>query len=765
VKKPRFFLLATTLPLVLMGSPLAAQSQISQANTAIPPPPEPNPPALTTPKAALSAGDAPTPATEEEVTFAADTLTYDDDAQIVTATGNVRMARRGDRLRADKVSWNQQTGNVHAEGNVVVVNSSNDTVYAESADLTDSLRDGVIENLLLVLNDGGRLVAVHGARKDGVSRLDKAVYTPCAVVDSHGCPKEPVWKISALRVTHDPNTHRISYIGARISFLGTPILFLPGLSHPDGSESSGSGLLLPKIQYNKVNGGELALPYFFHLAPNRDLTVTPHIYTNVYPGLELQYRQLTDHGAWQAAGMVTYSTRVPATATTIPSNADKEIRGYIDANGQFQFGPNWTITGSLRGTTDRTFMSRYNISYDDRLRSQINAERISEDSYLSIKGWAVQTLRAGDPQGQQPYALPAIDYRLRLTDPWLGGKIQFQANSLALVRTAGQDTQRAFAAFEWDWRRYTALGQEFTLTAYGRGDVYHTDHINETLTTIYRGDPGWTTRGIAALAADLRWPLIGNFGSGTQRITPRVQIVATPQTKNLAIPNEDSRSLDLDDVNLFALSRFSGYDRWEDGSRVTYGIEWAFNLPRIAFDSLIGQSYRLNSRASILPVGTGLADRLSDVVGRVSLKYGRFIELTERFRLDKDNFAVRRNEVDLTIGSTKTYLIAGYLKLNRHIDTSIEDLRDREEVRLGGRIQIARYWSIFGSSVIDLTTRQEDPLSTADGFEPVRHRLGILYDDDCIELGVTWQRRYQEVGDARAGNTFLLRLALKNLGR
>ena len=97
--------------------------------------------------------------------------------------------------------------------------------------------------------------------------------------------------------------------------------------------------------------------------------------------------------------------------------------------------------------------------------------------------------------------------------------------------------------------------------------------------------------------------------------------------------------------------------------------------------------------------------------------------------------ALRRNEVDATVGGRQTYATIGYLRLDRDIDPAIEDLRDREEIRLGGRVQFARYWSIFGSTVVDLTNRREDPLSIADGFEPVRHRLGIAYDDDCIELG------------------------------
>ncbi len=748
VKKPILFLLATTLPLPFAGSLLSAQNLAT---------PQAGPPLQ---------GDAPTPTNEEEVTFAADALGYDDTAEVVTATGNVRMMRRGDRLRADKVVWNQQTGTVHAEGNVAVVNSANDTLYGDSVELTDSLRDGMIENLLLVLNDGGRLAAMRGVRRNEVSTLDKAVYTPCAVVDSKGCPKEPIWKISAVRVVHDPGKHRITYDGARISFLGAPILWLPGLSHPDGSGGGGSGLLLPDIKYSRVNGAELGLPYYFQLAPNRDLTITPHVYSKVLPAIEAQYRALTSNGAWQAAGMVTYSSRFSATTGTTPvPNGNKDIRGYIDANGRFQFGPDWTLSGSIRGTSDRTFLRRYDLSRDDRLRNQINAERITDNSYLSIKGWAVQTLRTNDKQGQQPIALPAIDYRLRLTDPVVGGNVQIQANSLALLRTNGQDTQRAFVGAQWDMRRYTPLGQELTLTAYGRGDLYHTDQVGRTNTIIYRGDPGWTTRGIAALAADMRWPFIGTFMGGTQRITPRVQIVASPKARNLSIPNEDARSIDLEDSNLFALNRFSGYDRWEDGSRITYGAEWAVYLPGISFNTVIGQSYRLNDKPSLLPVGTGLSDRMSDVVGRTTFKYGRFLELTHRFRLDKDNFAIRRNEIDATIGTRKTYATIGYLKLNRDIVATIEDLRDREEVRMGGRIQIARYWSVFGSTVIDLTGRKEDPLTLSDGYQPIRHRLGIVYDDDCIELGVTWRREYDAIGDARRGNTFLLRLALKNLGR
>jgi LPS-assembly protein len=248
-------------------------------------------------------------------------------------------------------------------------------------------------------------------------------------------------------------------------------------------------------------------------------------------------------------------------------------------------------------------------------------------------------------------------------------------------------------------------------------------------------------------------------------VTPRLQIVASPRLANLSIPNEDSRAVDLEDSNLFALNRFSGYDRWEDSTRATYGVDWAVELPGIRANAVVGQSYRLTERPSILPEGTGLADRFSDIVGRTELRIRDFVSLVHRYRLDKDGFAVRRNEVDATVGSNSTYLLLGYLRLNRKIVQAVEDLQDREEARVAGRVQFRRFWSAFGSVVLDLTGRSEDPLSLSDGFNPIRHRLGVQYEDDCLRIGLTWRRDYQNLGDARAANSILFTLAFANPGR
>ena len=749
------------LPFIVLRSSLMATGLIAMAAPAFAQDLQQHPTAELPP----AASDAPATADPKQVRFSADGLEYDSNAEIVTAIGEVRMTREGNRLRADKVVWNRQTGKVVATGGVALANPQGDVSYGDSIELTDSLKDGVVNNMLVVLDRGGRFAAARGRRaEDGTLDLDQAAYTPCAVINAAGCPKSPSWKITAVRVTYRPERERIYFVSGRFHLFGLPTFPLPKFSVPVGDQSD-SGLLSPDIRYNGSNGLELIAPYYLALSPNRGLTVTPHVYSKVLPMLQARYDALGQQGAFRVTAYGTVSQRSDDLTTSALTTTEQAFRGYIDGVARYQLTPNWTISGSLRRTTDRTFMRRYEISRDDRLRSTARIEHIDRDSYFSVTGWAVQTLRVADAQGLQPVALPEIDYRRRFADPLLGGRVEMQVNSLALTRTAGQDTQRAFASLRWDLRRLTTLGQEVTFTAFARADAYNTQDTLTTAVTSYRGIEGFRTRAIGALAVDIRWPLVGQFGAGTQRVTPRFQIVASPHIANLSIPNEDSRAVDLDDSNLFALNRFAGYDRWEDSPRATYGAEWAVDLPGARLNAVIGQSYRLTERPTILPVGTGLSDRFSDITGRTDVRLRDFISFTHRYRLDKDSFSFRRNEVDATIGSAGTYALVGYIRLNRDIFPTIEDLQDREELRVAGRVQFKRFWSAFGSTVIDLTNRAEDIRSQADGFNPIRHRVGVQYEDDCLRAAFTWRREYQDTGDARRGNGYLLTLAFTHLGR
>ena len=719
-------------------------------------------PVLVQSESHTEAAAAPTNESAGEILeFGAEQIAYDNETNTVTARGNVVIRSRQASVRANAVTWDRTTGIIQATGNIRFVDNGGNQIFTEALELTDRFEAGAMDELLLALRAGGRLAARSAARgEDGTVLLTDAAYTACAVTDAEGCAKDPSWRVTADRVIYDPEDNRVRFTGAMLELFGARILPLPGLAiRTDGSAES--GFLVPNIRFDQVNGLELQGEYYMRLADNQDLSLSTSVYSDVAPMVSAQWRHLTGKGAYQITGYATSSRRVSNFGATPTTQSDP--RGYLFANGRFQFSPEWSLTGSVRLASDRTFLRRYDISRDDRLRSTINLERIDEKSYLSIAGWATQTLRINADQGQIPLAVPALDYRRLIDDRVLGGQIQLQANTLSLIRDEGQDTQRAFAGARWDLRRLTGMGQVVTLTGLVRGDIYNTQNTLATLTDVYRGNEGWTGRGIATAAIDIEWPFVGEAFGGTQVLKPRVQLVASPSIRNLAVPNEDARAIDLEDSNLFALNRFPGYDRVEDGTRITWGVDWELTRPGWRIKTNIGQSYRFSTEREIFPDGTGLSERVSDFVGRTEIRWRNDLAFTHRFRLDKDNLTIRRNEIDATIGSQRNYIELGYLRLNRDIQT-VEDLQDREEVRAAGRFTIGRNWSVFGSGVFNLTSAQEDPIFAPDGFEPIRTRLGIAYSDDCIEFGATWRRDFITAGDAARGNSFQVFFALRNLG-
>ncbi len=699
------------------------------------------------------------------IEFSADAMTYANDDQLITATGDVRINRDQYSLRADKVEYDRGSGQVTATGNVVTVDPSGNQAFGDRVQLTESLRDGAIDNILLVLNDGGRLAATSGVRTAGISTLKRAVYSPCSVTGSDGCPRNPLWSIRAVRIIHDPAKNRISYRRAALTFGGQPVFYLPSFSHPDGGKDQASGLLLPDLEYRRTLGIGIGVPYNIAFGTDRDLTIKPWIYTSANPALALQARRLFKAGPIQLDGFFTYTNLTefgPDNVTLVDKG--NQFRGYFAARGQLQHSPEWRSTFSVRLTTDDTFNRRYGLDYDDSLRSTYALERFRADSYLSISAWAFQDLRPGSSGGETPIVLPLIDYRWTPREPVWGGLVTIAANTLGLYRTDGQGEARVVGSARWDRSVITRLGQRVTFTGLVRADIYDSWNVDQATLPEYAGSGKVEGRVLPLVAVTAEWPFAGPIFGGTQTVTPRVQLVAAGGGDNRGIPNEDARAVDLEDSNIFDLNRYPGYDRWEGGARITYGVEYAFQRPRFSLTTQIAQSQRFDDKGDLFPGGSGLSGDLSDFVGRTTLKYGSFVSLTHRYRIDKSSLSVRRNEIDIAVGTARTYATIGYIRLNRDIVN--EDLQDREEVRVGARLAFAKYWSVFGSAIIDLTSRGEEPSATLeDGFSLTRSRIGVAYEDECFRFGFSWRRDYRADRDFRRGSSYNLTLAFKNLGR
>ncbi len=304
---------AAALALIVLGCPLAAQAQ------------EADP-------AQESASPPAQPAAEEseQIQFEADGASYDDNTETVAVFGNV-VLRRGDQsVRADQLTWDRKTGKIVATGNIRLVDADGNQLFTDSIELTDELKAGAMDNMLLALREGGRLAANKGERlEDGKVLLHTAAYSTCAVEDDQGCPRKPSWRITARRVIFDPDKKSLRFEGARGEIFGLRLMPLPALTlATDGRPIN--GLLIPDVQLSASNGVQFSQSWYQRLSDNRDVSVTGYVFTEALPMVSAQYRQLTSQGSFQVTGYLTRSSRIPIGGPLAASQSD--FRGYLYTN-------------------------------------------------------------------------------------------------------------------------------------------------------------------------------------------------------------------------------------------------------------------------------------------------------------------------------------------------------------------------------------------------------------------------------------------------
>ena len=220
----------------------------------------------------------------------------------------------------DKGVFNPATGNGTMSGNVILrqgqrVVKSNDEVEFESADNAWRAKGPVeyADQLIQLTGSDGRYSTRAGAsfknaqfellQRDGHGSAQLVDLTPGGIlrlqdVRFSTCPlSEEVWQVRAGTLTLDSGQHVGVARDASVDFKGVPILYLPWLSFPLDDERK-TGFLFPSVGTNSRSGLELSAPWYWNIAPNEDLLLTPMYYTRRGIDIGGDARYMTDeqHG-------------------------------------------------------------------------------------------------------------------------------------------------------------------------------------------------------------------------------------------------------------------------------------------------------------------------------------------------------------------------------------------------------------------------------------------------------------------------------------
>ena len=103
---------------------------------------------------------------------------------------------------------------------------------------------------------------------DNNLHLTKTNFTTCPPGDSS-------WLLEAETIKIDSTEEWGELWDAKLKIGGVPILYIPYMTIPV-SDKRKSGFLFPTFSTSTTNGVEGATPYYWNIAPEYDLTFTPH---------------------------------------------------------------------------------------------------------------------------------------------------------------------------------------------------------------------------------------------------------------------------------------------------------------------------------------------------------------------------------------------------------------------------------------------------------------------------------------------------------
>ena len=556
-----------------------------------------------------------------EVVLQADEVRGRPDLDLV-AEGHVQLQSGRITLRTDRLSYDAVEDRARARGNVQILTTEGDRFSGPELDLKLQRFEGVFlqpEYFFARTRAGGRADRIEFFDSQRVQMVN-ATYTSCTV-EGGGTP---AWLLTTDRVTLDFEANEGIAEGAVLRFLGVPILAMPALSFPV-TDARKSGWLPPSINLDNKSGVEVAVPYYWNIAPQRDATLAPVTSSRRGLGLisELRYLEPQHQGEvqwhWLPNDRVFDSTRYALQWRqngTAFGHDDSDSWRWGQDGARVSDDSYWKdFTRNLRSLTPRL------LSFATHAERDANFAGLQTLLYARTQVW--QVLQDTDPQALiiAPYhRLPQLGWRGagRLQAPGQDLDVDFETelNRFTLTSNDAGPARRegwrahALASVSQSWR---SPGAWLTPRLALNMASYRTDTpMIDGRTNASRSIPTLSVDSGLVFEREMQW-----FGRKLQQtLEPRLLYVNTPLRQQSTLPLFDTAPKDFNTVSVFSDNAFSGVDRVSDAHQVTTGVTTRLLDPTSGVEALrlgVAQRYLLRD-LQITPDGVPLKQRFSEVL-------------------------------------------------------------------------------------------------------------------------------------------------------
>lgn len=531
----------------------------------------------------------------------------------VVAEGDAQFRQGAIDIHADRLTYDQVTDTARAQGNVRVLRDGN-TYSGPELQLQLLRFEGYFISPTYFFSQtkaGGTATRID-FMGENVAVATGGNYTSCP----REGPDEPAWLLSTRRVRMDFANNEGIAEGAVLRFYGVPILAAPVLSFPL-TDARKSGWLPPTTGLDNKSGLQLAVPYYWNIAPNRDATLTPSVIAKRGVGLGTEFRYLEP--SFEGALKLN---------TLFHDRLTGHSRGSLGLLHEGLLPRNGFYKASVARVSDDEYWKDFTRDYPS-----VTPRLLASDvqGTLPVFGdWKTyaRTLRwqvlqdTANPISVAPYdRYPQIGVRGTQALP---GKFEFALetefnrftnpdNSLNETRMTGS---RAHTLASLSWQHVTpgwSLVPKVSVnTASYSLDSPLVSGEHAGRTRVDRTIPSFSLDSAWVLERDTNWfnrPM-------RQTLEPRLFYVQTPYRNQSGLPQFDSAERDFNFDSIYTDNAFSGIDRVTDAHQITAGVTSRMLDAQTGAEALrfgVAQRFLLSDQR-VTPDEKPITQRLSDLL-------------------------------------------------------------------------------------------------------------------------------------------------------
>ncbi len=671
---------------------------------------------------------------EQEIYFTANEMETDEVNSIIMARGNVVVIRGSMELVCDELWYDQKRDIVVAEGNAVLTEADGSVLYTDKITLSEKMKRADVNKVKVIMRDGSRVWADTFVKKTNDNKqMRRASYTACNWCEG----KSPLWQIDARKVNYDAKGLNINYNDAVLRIKDIPVLYTPFLSHPAPEVKRRSGVLMTSIGSNSYMGQYLQPTYFWNVSDHTDLILSPYFTVDrgiVFGG---QYRQYFYNGEIKAEGTYLEDNGKDYNDIDYKTFNRPKRRGNLFLNARYELNDYWVANLDWNYVSDVFYLKDMNLPFRDEpwLTSKLSFERFEGRDYATIEGYYYKltsySLKATNSTEYEsrmrslPTVVPYMEYEHISDANDYGAYFKTNISTASVYRDSDEETQRLTMINSWELPYTSDYGEQYKFVASLKSDLYY---VNDYVYQGNREYDGTIGRVFPQLGVEWRLPFVRATKTSRQILEPVIVAVLAPDADNdiQKIPNADSADVEFDDTNILSLDRYAGYDRNDDGSRISYGLSWSsYGNVLGKTSAFIAQSYQFTDNSSFMrAVNNDDEDkRFSDYVGRIYASPNKYLDLNYRYRLDKDNLALAYSELGAKVGTDIFNVYTSYIYMQPN-QNSYYTAQERKELYISLRSKLTKDWSIMVYDRIDLT----------DNGGSLEHGAQLMYEDECLKL-------------------------------